>query len=294
MTVVVVGSLNVDETLPVSAWPRPGETMLLAGPVVTGLGGKGANQAVAAALAGAEVALVGAVGADAGGEAVLDELRTRGVGVGDIRRIDGTATGRATILVHTDGENLILVDPGANARLRPSDVDAVRELIADADVVLVQGEVAASVIEATAKTCRAVGTRFVLNLAPPIDVSSDALATADPLIVNEPEARHLEIDPAAPDTDRVRSVVVTRGASGVTAIAAEGRIDIAAHRVETVDTTGAGDAFAGTLCAALAAGADLGTACRAANRAAAYAVTRPGASGSYGTPAQIAALLADD
>lgn len=291
-SVVIVGSINVDETLPVSGWPSPGETMLLTGPISTGLGGKGANQAVAASLAGADVRFVGAVGDDAGGDRVLDALVARGVDVASVRRVTGATTGRATILLHPHGENLILVAPGANAELAPSDIRAAREAIASVDALLVQGEVTAEVIDAAADVCAEVGTRFVLNLAPPVDVSPATLALADPLIVNEIEARQLGIDPDAPALERSRSVVVTRGGDGAIVVDAGGSRSFSALKAHVVDTTGAGDAFAGALCASLAEGADLDTAARAGITAGAYAVTRPGASSSYGTAAEVAAFAA--
>jgi ribokinase len=287
--VVVVGSINVDETLPVDAWPQPGETVLLAGAPTSGLGGKGANQAVAAALAGTSVAFVGAVGDDAGAATALAGLTAAGVDIAAVRRIEGVGTGRATILLHRDGENLILVDPGANATVSIVDVARARDLIAGAAVVLVQGEVAPDVIDATAAVCRDTGIRFVLNLAPPVAVATETLATADPLIVNELEAAHLGIDPAAATPAPARSVVVTLGAKGAVAITADGRAEVPSPRVTPVDTTGAGDAFAGTLSAALANGSTLADACRAGAAAGAFAVTRPGASASYGTSAEIQA-----
>jgi ribokinase len=290
--VVIVGSINVDETLPVSAWPQPGETVLLSGPVRSGLGGKGANQAVAAALAGAEVAFVGAVGEDAGATLALESLRSRGVGLDAVRRVAGATTGRATILLHTDGENLILVDPGANAAVCVADVEAARETLAAADVVLVQGEVAPEVVDATARVCRETGTRFVLNLAPPVDVAVETLAAADPLVVNELEARSLGIDPDAPALAGAVTLVVTRGGAGVTVVTAEATTSVPSLAVAVVDTTGAGDAFAGTLCAALAAGAELVAAAHAGSAAGAYAVTRPGASASYGTADEVAGFAA--
>lgn len=290
--VVVIGSINLDETLPVATWPEPGETVLLAGAIRSGLGGKGANQAVAAALAGAEVVFVGAVGDDANAETVLAELDRRDVSLDGVRRVAGAGTGRATILVHADGENLILVDPGANAAVTPAEVDAAREAIAAADVLLVQGEVTPDVIDRAAVVCAEVGTRFVLNLAPPVEVAEESLAAADPLIVNESEARHLGIDPEAPALGVSRSLVLTRGGDGVEVLTAEDRLSIPAHHVaRVVDTTGAGDAFAGTLCAALARGADLAAASRAGAVAGAFAVTRAGASSSYGSAAEVAAAF---
>ncbi|MFS0795370.1 ribokinase [Microbacterium sp. 1P10AE] len=286
-TVVVVGSINADETLPVASWPVPGETALLTGPVLRGLGGKGANQAVAATLAGADVALVGAVGQDATGNDALRSLRGHGVDVDGVRTVPGS-TGRALIVVDPRGENLILVDPGANAVI---DAEMVREAAghwAAETVVLVQGEVSRAVIDAVAAACRAVGARFVLNLAPFVEVGGDTLATADPLVVNEIEAAQLGIDPTAEaGALPACSLVVTLGADGAVVRTAAGTQRLPARSVEVVDTTGAGDAFVGTLAARLAAGADLATSAAVATQAAAYAVAHRGAAASYGTREQI-------
>lgn len=290
--VVVVGSVNADETLPVVSWPRPGETALLAGPIRAGLGGKGANQAVAAALAGAEVSFVGAIGTDAAAATVSDALRAHGVDVGGLRSVP-TGTGRAIIVVAPDGENLILVDPGANAALTVDDVRAASARLRAADVVLVQGEIPAPVVDAVATLCRELGTRFVLNLAPPIAVAPETLATADPLVVNEIEAAHLGIDPAGDDVGPARSLVVTLGADGVALRTPAGATRLPARSVDVVDTTGAGDAFAGTLGAGLAAGLDLAAAARRGVDASAFAVTRPGASSSYGRHDEVAAVFGD-
>lgn len=289
--VVVIGSINVDETLPVASWPQPGETILLAGPVTTGLGGKGANQAVAAALAGAEVAFVGAVGADAGGARARDALVAHGVGVDHVGVVPDASTGRATILLHDDGENLILVDPGANAEVTASTVRAARDVIAAADVVLVQGEVSRGAIETAAALCRETGARFVLNLAPPVAVAAEAVAVADPLVVNDSEAERLGIDPAAPARGGAGALVVTHGGEGVSFVTSADSGSLPAHTVPVVDTTGAGDAFVGTLSALLARGAALDEACRAGSSAAAFAVTRPGASASYGSAGEVSALI---
>ena len=288
--VVVVGSINADETLPVGRWPQPGETALLTGPIRAGLGGKGANQAVAAALAGAHVSFVGAIGTDAAAATVRDALRGHGIDVHGIRSAP-TGTGRAIIVVDPGGENLILVDPGANAARTGDDVRAASARVRAADVVLAQGEIPAVVVDALATLCREVGTRFVLNLAPPIPVAPETLATADPLIVNEIEAAQVGLDPAGPGVGPARSLVVTLGAAGVELRTPAGATRLPARVVDVVDTTGAGDAFAGSLGAGLADGLDLEAAARFAVDASAFAVTRAGASSSYGRRDEIVAVF---
>ena len=263
--VLVVGSLNVDLVAAVRAHPRPGETVLS-----TGLrrfpGGKGANQAVAAAAAGAAVRLVGCVGADPDGAAYLDGLAARGVDVTGVRRVAGAPTGTALITVDAQGESAIVVVPGANASLAPGDVD-----LRDADVVLLQLEVPLPVVEETVRRAAAAGARVVLNVAPYAELPPAVLDLADPVVANEHEAAALARPP--------RSLVTTLGPLGARWRHGGGSLEVAAPVVEAVDATGAGDAFAGTLAAALAAGADRHAALERAVVAGSAAVTRPGAQG---------------
>lgn len=265
--VLVVGSLNVDLVATVPAQPRPGETVLGSG-LRRFPGGKGANQAVAAAAAGAAVRLVGCVGTDREGAAYLDGLAARGVDVSGVRRVAGRPTGTALITVDPQGENAIVVVPGANAALRPSDLDID---LADADVVLLQLEVPLAVVTEAVRRAAAAGTRVVLNVAPYAELAPDVLDLADPVVANEHEAAALRRPP--------RSLVVTLGARGARWLRDGTVVEVAAPVADVVDTTGAGDAFAGALAAALATGAAAEAALLNAVGAGSAAVSRPGAQG---------------
>jgi ribokinase len=257
---VVLGSINLDYTVVVEHRPAPGETVL-ADTLVTATGGKGANQAVAAAAAGVRPVLLAAVGPDAA--AAVEELQLKGVDLAHLQHTT-TPTGIALITVGADGENTIVVAPGANAVLDAVAVaQHVRDL--DPDVLLAQLEVPVDTVLAAARVAR----RFVLNYSPALPVPNELLELADPLIVNETEAAQLS---AAP-----RSLVVTLGAAGARFVDADGEGSIPAPTVDVVDTTGAGDAFAGTLAAALVGGATLRDAVAAGVAAGSAAVRFVGA-----------------
>ena len=286
--VVVVGSINVDEVIGVATLPAPGETVL-GWERATGLGGKGANQAVAAAVAGGEVALIGAVGTDAHGAAALEQLAKYGVDTSMVATLEGTPSGRALVILSEDGENEIIVIGGANQALeeRALSHDALR----GAAVMALQGEVPPKVNQAALRMAAELGVRVVVNLAPVQDLGGH-LATADPLVVNEIEAGQLmgadlksaqDVVDAAPGLRGLaRSVVVTVGASGAVLITPDAIDHISAPRPERVrDTTGAGDALAGVLAAALAQGLELRAAVERAVRAASLSVTEVGAAASY-------------
>jgi ribokinase len=265
-TVVVLGSLNVDLVVRVAAHPRPGETV--AGRDLRRLpGGKGANQAVAAARAGARTRLIGCVGEDGEGSAYVEALASRGIDVTGVRRVRGAVTGTAVITVEDSGESTIVVVPGANAAVTVEDVD-----LAGADVLLVQLEVPLPVVAEAVRRAAAAGVRVVLNPSPYADLPADVVAHADPVVANALEAGRL---PARP-----RSLLTTLGADGARWETAAGEVlTIAAPAVDVVDATGAGDAFAGTLAAALAGGLDEHAALERAVAAGAEAVVWNGAQG---------------
>ncbi|QFU89320.1 ribokinase [Amycolatopsis sp. YIM 10] len=283
--VVVVGSANADLVVEVPHTPGAGETVL-GGDLRRSPGGKGANQAVAAARAGgAETTFVGALGRDDSADLLLASLREAGVRTDLVERVEA-ATGTALITVSPSGENAIVVAPGANSRLSLGSAQAER--VAAADVVLAQLEIPLDVVRAAA-AARRQGALMVLNAAPARDLPDDVWAALDLLIVNEHEAADLAGTPEAL-LDRVPAVVVTLGGEGCL-VAERGResLRIPGIQVESVDTTGAGDTFCGVLAAALSRRSELAGAARLACTAAALSVTRRGAQAAVPTAAEVAA-----
>lgn len=268
--VVVLGSLNVDLVAAVERHPGPGETILADGRLERFAGGKGGNQAVAAAAAGADVAMVAAVGDDEGGRAYVERLRARGVDVSAVRTTATAPTGQAWITVDDQGENAIVVIPGANAEVGP-DWLASLEGLGPGDVLLLQLEVPVRTVAAAARLAHGRGARVVLNAAPYAALPHDVAALADPLVVNEHEALQLADSDAQPT-----SLLVTFGAAGCS-WDGERHDGIPVDAADVVDTTGAGDAFCGALAAALARGADRQAAVTAASQAGADAVRHRGA-----------------
>ncbi|MEZ3161547.1 ribokinase [Microbacterium sp. BWT-B31] len=298
MSVVVVGSANLDHVSRVERIPAPGETVLSTS-FALHPGGKGANQATAAARAGAETTFIVALGDDENGRRLAEGLRSDGVAL--LARVCDEATGSAMISVSGDGENAIVVNPGANATLRELD-ERERAAVRAADVLLVQLEVPLETVAAALREARGAGTVTVLNAAPAADLPPGLLSDVDVLVVNEHEAALMaaaaredggggraegEVEPdAATLAARVATVLVTCGADGVlVARRGEPIVRIPAHPAVVVDTTGAGDAFCGALVAALAQAGDgwpdaLESAVRFAAVAAALAVGRAGAAAS--------------
>ena len=267
--VVVVGSLNVDLVTRVERLPKPGETVVGSG-LERWAGGKGANQAVAAATAGAEVIMVGCVGSDEAGAAYVARLSALGIDAAAVRRHDDSPTGHALITVDEMGENSIVVVAGANAAVGLDDL-ALLDSVGPGDIVLLQLEVPMAVVAAAARRGATRGARVILNLAPYAVLPADIVAIADPLVVNEHEALILADSESVP-----ASLVVTFGAAGA-AWDGDQMTGPVLEGSEVLDTTGAGDAFCGTLSAALAAGKGRREALEAALAAGADAVRHLGA-----------------
>jgi ribokinase len=296
LDVCVVGSLNLDLVVRVERLPRPGETVL-GGSFARFPGGKGANQAVASARAGARTAMVGCVGRDEHGRALLAALARERV---DTRAVACVRepSGVAVIAVARSGENSIVVAPGANARTTPARVAAARRRLERASVVVAQLEVPPESVRRAFEVARAAGATTLLNAAPARALPKSLLALADVLVVNEIEARAL-LGRRSSSANRAalllvrlgpRCAIVTLGRRGAV-VARDGRATrLRAHRVRAVDTTGAGDAFVGALAAELARGADALDAARFASAAGALATTRPGAIPSMPRRERIAAL----
>jgi len=298
--VFVVGSINQDFVLGVERRPAPGETVTDAR-LATHNGGKGANQAAAAALLGASVTFLGGVGDDGFGEPLVRSLADKGVDTGLVQQIPGSSTGTAFITVTPDGENAITVAPGANRRLSADDVNAASESIEEAQVLVAQMEVPPEVVVRAVEVAARSGTRALLNLAPPFEVPRTLLEKLDPLVLNEHEAAFLlgegveGVDGALDAAPRLlslgpRSVVVTVGEDGAVFSDGESMRHLAAPGVEVVDTTGAGDAFVGALAARLADDAPPGDAIAYAVRAGAAAVTEEGAQEALPTLETIEAM----
>ncbi|MFD7908676.1 ribokinase [Kitasatospora sp. NPDC059747] len=296
--VLVVGSANVDLVIGVERRPGAGETVL-GSDLAVHPGGKGANQAVAAARLGARTALLARVGDDANGRLLLESQRNAGVDTEGVL-VGGAPTGVALITVDPSGDNSIVVSPGANGRLTPEDVRAAAPLFHASRVVSAQLEIP---LESVVEVVRQLpsGTRFVLNPSPPRALPAEVLAACDPLIVNEHEARMIlggeatGHDPAAWVRELLasgpKSVVVTLGSDGALVASSDEKVvRVASVKVEAVDTTGAGDSFTAALAWKLGAGASLAEAAAYAARVGSVAVTRRGAQESFPTAEEVEAL----
>jgi ribokinase len=296
MTVLVLGSINTDLVLQTPRLPRPGETIRAAGSA-THPGGKGANQAVAAARMGAGVELVGRVGDDAAGIGLLESLRAAGVGVDGIGRDPGAPTGTALITVAADGSNTIVTSGGANHSVGPEELAAFSQRLPGAGVVLVQLEIPLDVVEAALQMAHAAGVPVVLDPAPVRELPPDLLRLLSWITPNDHEAADLTgmRDPRDAATDLhergTDHAVVTLGSQGCLYVGLDGTYDIEAPNVDAVDTVACGDAFNGALGARLAMGDEPRDALRWAVGAGALAATREGASTSIPSRSAVEALL---
>jgi ribokinase len=298
--VFVLGSINQDFVLKVERRPQPGETVTNA-ELSTHNGGKGANQATAAALLGASVAFLGRVGDDEFGEPLVQALQEKGIDTSLVKRVSDASTGAAFITVTPDGENAITVAPGANRSLTPEDADAALDAIQEARVLVAQMEIPVKTVLRAVEISAERGTRALVNLAPMFEVPRELLERPDPLVVNEHEAAFLlgskvegvdDALSAAPDLLSLgpRSAVITVGSAGAVFANDESARHLPAPRVDVVDTTGAGDAFVGALAVRLAHKTSLEDAVAYAVRAGAAAVTKEGAQGALPTPEVVEAL----
>ena len=292
--ILVFGSVNLDVIHHLDALPRPGETVLGPG-VQIEPGGKGANQAAAAARDGAEVALAAAVGRDGAADTALAGLQAAGVDLSFVARVD-QPTGMASICVDRDGRNQIAVGSGAN-RLARADQVADSRLGPQTTLVL-QREVDPEQTAILIRRARARGARIVLNLAPAGPMAPDAMRLVDWIVANHEEAAWLgEQYGVAGDAPSLHAalgvgVVRTSGEQGVQAATRDGTLEVRALALRVVDTTGAGDCFTGVFAAALDRGASLAEALRRANVAAGLSCTRAGTQGSFPTAAETSAAMA--
>ncbi|MFN3648459.1 MAG: ribokinase [Armatimonadota bacterium] len=299
--IVVVGSTNLDMVVKAPRIPRPGETVL-GGKFAMISGGKGANQAVAAARLGAEVTFIARAGAGPFGDQAVERFRAEGIRTEHIVRDPDAEHGVALILVDQNGENAIAVAPGANERLSAADVERAEAAIAACDTLLLQLEVPLEAVSRAVELAKKHGKRVLLNPAPYCQVPDSLLAGVDLLTPNETEAEMLlgggeaglgGIAVTAEELLRrgVGCVIVTLGKEGVFVVTPDGQYHVPGRRVEAVDTTAAGDAFSGALAVGVSEGLEFREAVRRAVAASALSVTRLGAQDSLPTRAELEALL---
>lgn len=288
--IVVIGSCNTDMVVNMERLPLPGET-LIGGEFFMNPGGKGANQAVAAARLGGEVSFVAKVGNDTFGQGAMERYRAEGINVEHVIVDDESPSGVALIMVDAHGENCIAVASGANARLRKKDIDRAERTIDDATIVLMQLETPLETIEYAAHIAKELGKKVILNPAPAHTLPDSLLSCLYMLIANETEAEYLsgtqitDLDSVARAADiicskGVKNVVITLGAKGAFIKESDSYHQIPGIKVKAVDATAAGDTFCGAVCVALAEGMEITRAVEFANRCAALTVTRKGAQSS--------------
>ncbi len=297
--ICVLGSINMDLVIQTPRFPAPGET-LLGGQFRTYPGGKGENQSVAAARMGAAVSMIACIGDDAYGKSLRDVLAAECVDTTHVMTRAGIATGIALITVNAEGENTIIVAPGANGQLSPHDVDTHRAAVTAADALVMQLETPLASIKRAAEIARGAGKTTILNAAPALPLAVELLPWIDVLIVNRTEAAlmaGMSADAPPPAlAERLRSagahcVVITLGAAGAVARDQHGMIEQRAFPIQPIDTTAAGDAFVGAVATSLASGSDLRDAVRWGCAAGALAATKPGALPSLPHRDEVARLV---
>lgn len=297
--IAVVGSANTDLITFADTFPRPGET-LFGQNFDLGFGGKGANQAIAARLCGAQVLMVAKVGKDLFGEATVRNFNSFGVDTAHVRIVEGAPTGVAPIFVEPGGQNRIIVVKGANDRLTPADVDAASAELSRVDTIIMQFEIPLATIYHTVRFARARNIRCIVNPAPALPASLSDLVGADYFIPNETEAELITglpvqtIEQAAACATALlgkgfHRVVITLGARGALLADATGHVHIPPFPVTAVDTTGAGDAFIGSLAVFLAEGMPEKDAIARASLYAALSTTRVGTQKSFPARAELEA-----
>ncbi len=296
--IVIVGSFNTDLTTYMERMPRPGETVH-GRKFVTGPGGKGSNQAVAAARLGAEVTFVGRIGQDVFTPLALNIWQQEGINTDYVIQDPEHSTGVAPIFVDDTGENSIVVVLGANLAVSKADVDAAAEAIAQADILLTQLEIDYDAVGHALRVAKEHGVTTILNPAPAGHLPADVVALVDYITPNETELEVLSGMPASSVEEMARSllttdtqtIIMTMGAQGARYLRQDGTALVSSYQVDVVDTTGAGDAFNGGLAVALAEGKRLVDAVAFANATAALCVTKPGTAPSMPQRAEVEALL---
>ncbi len=289
--IAVVGSANVDLTTFTSRFPKPGET-IFGEKFDLGFGGKGANQAVAARLCGAEVFMVARVGSDLFGPATIENFRKQGIDPTHVKQVEGLSSGVAPILVEPSGQNRILVVKGANDALKPADVDAAADLLKSVDCIVLQFEIPVETVYYTIAFARKHGIRCILNPAPAHPVDMAALKDLDYFVPNESEAETITgssvrtVEDAKKCAEKlvaggIRRVIITLGANGSLLCSGEGSEHVPPFVVKSVDSTGAGDAFIGSFAVFLGEGVPEKEAVRRANLYAGLSTTGVGTQKSF-------------
>jgi len=289
--IAVVGSANIDLTTFADRFPKPGET-IFGQQFHLGFGGKGANQAVAARLCGAEVFMVARVGNDLFGPATIDNFRRQGIDATHVKQVEGMSSGVAPIFVEPNGQNRILVVKGANDAVKPADVDAAAETLKSADCIVLQFEIPLETIYYTVAFARKNRIRCILNPAPAQTIDLLALKDLDYFVPNEHEAETIAGSPVKTVDDAkkcaekliakgIRRVIITLGAKGSLLASREGSEHVAPFEVKSIDSTGAGDAFIGSFAVFLGEGVPEWEAVRRANLYAALSTTGVGTQKSF-------------
>ena len=289
--IAVVGSANIDLTTFTNQFPKPGET-IFGQKFDLGFGGKGANQAVAARLCGAEVFMVARVGSDLFGPATIENFRKQGIDPTHVKQVEGLSSGVAPIFVEPNGQNRILVVKGANDALKPADVDAAAETLKAADCIVLQFEIPVETVYYTIEFARKHGIRCILNPAPAQPVDLAALKDLDYFVPNESEAETITGSPVKNVEDAkqcaeklvasgIRRVIITLGANGSLLAGRDGSEHVPPFAVNSIDSTGAGDAFIGSFAVFLGEGVPEKEAVRRANLYAGLSTTGVGTQKSF-------------
>lgn len=289
--IVVVGSANIDLVTYTDRFPKPGET-IFGNNFDLGFGGKGANQAVAAKLCGAEVFMIAHVGSDLFGPATIENFQALGIDTSHVKQIEGVSSGVAPIFVDSDGQNRIFVVKGANDTLKPADVDAAADLLKSADCIVMQFEIPLETVYYTVQFARKNKIRCLLNPAPAQPIDVNAIADLDYFVPNETEAETITGIPVRNLDDAkkcagqfiasgIRRVIITLGSNGSLLADRERMQHVPAFVVKTVDSTGAGDAFIGSFATFLGEGMPEADAVHRANLYAGLSTTSPGTQKSF-------------
>lgn len=288
--ITVIGSINMDLVTQTDILPKKGETVL-GKEFFTIPGGKGANQAVAAAKMGADVRMIGLVGDDAFGKEYIDYLDSLQIDVNNVKPVTHEKTGVATIVL-SEGDNSIIVVPGANNRLTPELVEGLEEVIADSELILLQLEIPIDTVEKAVEIAKKHGCKVILNPAPFQTLSKKLLEDVDYITPNEYEADLLMKSVANPAALQEK-LIITKGSKGVSFYENELEDQLDSFNVDVVDTTGAGDTFNGALAVAILEGETLRDACKIASAAGALSVTKLGAQSGMPTRAEVDQFLRD-